>query len=49
MKLLLIVTVEIEDDPTYLADEVQGHLESLGYRHVDVEIRTEYSVDNSAE
>jgi hypothetical protein len=49
VKLLLMVTLEAEDDPRYVADEVQAHLEGLGFQHVDVEIRTTHSVDNSDE
>jgi hypothetical protein len=47
MKIGFLVTVAGEDDPKYVADEIQAHLESLGFRHVDVEIRTQHHVDNT--
>lgn len=46
MKIAYLVTVAGGDDPLYVADEIQAHLESLGFRHVDVEIRTNHHVEN---
>lgn len=47
--LVVINDVDPEHDAVLVGDEIEMCVKDLGFRHVDVEIRTNHHVDNTAE
>lgn len=45
--LVIINDFGIDHDPRWVTDKIQEHLESLGFQHVDVEMRSVHHVDNT--
>lgn len=47
--LVVINDVDPEHDAVLVGDDIQLAVEELGFRHVNVEIRTNHHVDNDGE
>lgn len=45
--LVIINDMDSDHDPMMVGDEIEMVVKDLGYRHVDVEIRTGHHVENN--